>query len=513
MTKINKVPISKVNNTLVRLPLTGQFNSQLSVIDQAAKELKASQSTVLGKTVNETISGVKALTQPDEYPTDILTEPPIAQITEEADPALKKTSAQISNINKMTSSSLSGNGFMNTHIISGTPQSIKNGIFNASGVEPNIGKLQAVVPDSLKSDAAVSLPKMKAGQDFVSQITSSNDQLASTTANISFLASSLLSDDFTTGVKNIGVTQKAVLKSQNYFEEFLKAVSQNTLTEDEIIQCTNLILDGKNNDVIIIVQNAAIRENVNLDPSGDFEKSIIEVSSSSADAIDIKSSALSSMGSSTRKTRDLATLNKKWSGASTKTTPGEYNFEKVNSIEELVADLRNLSRDITEVIVHWTAHFNDQGHVGAKEVHEIALKRGFAGCSYHYIIKRNGDLERGRPVELRGAHAKEAGHNNLSIGIAFVAGYNCPSGTSNPNRFISAESITPAQYKTFDMFLKGFFMIYPGGQVFGHQDFDDNKVDPGFDVGTYIEARFNKKNVTNPHDGPATPAQIASIVG
>ena len=37
MTKINKVPVSKVNNTLVRLPLTGQFNSQLSVIDQAAK--------------------------------------------------------------------------------------------------------------------------------------------------------------------------------------------------------------------------------------------------------------------------------------------------------------------------------------------------------------------------------------------------------------------------------------------------------------------------------------------
>ena len=273
MTKINKVPVSKVNNTLVRLPLTGQFNSQLSVIDQAAKELKASQSTVLGKTINETISGVKALTQPDEYPTDILTEPPIAQVTSDADPALKKISSQVSNINKMTTSSLSGDGFMNTHIMSGTPQSIKNGIFNASGVEPNLAKLQAVVPSSLQSDAAVSLPKMQVGQDFISQITSSNDQLAATTANISSLVGSLLGDGF-----NTGITQKAVLKSQNYFEEFLKAVSQNALNQEEIEQCTSLILDGKNNDVINIVQNAATRENISLDPAGDFEKSIIEVS-------------------------------------------------------------------------------------------------------------------------------------------------------------------------------------------------------------------------------------------
>ena len=47
----------------------------------------------------------------------------------------------------------------------------------------------------------------------------------------------------------------------------------------------------------------------------------------------------------------------------------------------------------------------------------------------------------------------------------------------------------------------------------GNGDFDNNKVDPGFDVGTYVEARFGKRNVTNPNDGPATPEQIASIVG
>ena len=100
MTTINKVPVSKVNNTLTRVPITGRFSSQLTQIEKAAETLKAAQSTKLGSSLNETISGVKALTQPDEYPTDILSEPPIAQITEEADASLKKTSSQVSNINK-----------------------------------------------------------------------------------------------------------------------------------------------------------------------------------------------------------------------------------------------------------------------------------------------------------------------------------------------------------------------------------------------------------------------------
>ncbi len=507
MTIINKVPVSKVNNTLTRVPITGRFNDQLSEIEKAAETLKAAQSTKLGSEINETISGIKALTQPDEYPSEILSEPPIAQVTEEAEPSLKKTSSQVSNINKMTSSSLSGDGFMNAHIMSGSPQAIKNGIFNASGIEPDIGKLTAVVPSSLQSAAQTSLPKMTVGADFLSQITTTNTDLSGVTSNIASLVSDLLG-----GNPNIGLTQKTVVKSQNYLEEFLKSVSLNSLTSDEVIKCTDLLLEGNQNEAIKIVTQATQRENVNVNIP-DIESSIVKVTPSAAEAIDIKSSSLKSMGNSTRNTRDLATIGNKWSGSSTNTSSGGYDFEKVSSMEELVADLRNLSRDVTEVIVHWSAHFNDQGHVGAKELHDIALKRGFKGCSYHYVIKRNGDLERGRPVGLQGAHAKAAGHNKFSIGIAFVAGYNCPSGTSNPNRYISSESITPAQYKTLDMFLKGFFMIYPGGQVFGHQDFDNNKVDPGFDVGTYVEARFGKKNVTNPSDGPATPSQIASIVG
>lgn len=191
-----------------------------------------------------------------------------------------------------------------------------------------------------------------------------------------------------------------------------------------------------------------------------------------------------------------------------------YNFAPFASMEELEAELRSSSREITETVVHWTAHYNDQFGVGAKENHEIALARGFAGCSYHYVIKRDGTIERGRPINLKGAHAKANGHNNFSIGIAFVAGYNCLSGTPNPERYVSSESITSAQWKSFDQYLESFYKVFPGGQVFGHNDTDPGrKPDPGIDIPQYVENKFGKANVNGGTSSPLSPVQLAQARG
>ena len=45
---------------------------------------------------------------------------------------------------------------------------------------------------------------------------------------------------------------------------------------------------------------------------------------------------------------------------------------------------------------------------------------GWSDIGYHYVIKRNGLVEAGRPVSISGAHAK--GHNADSIGICLVGG-------------------------------------------------------------------------------------------
>jgi len=187
-----------------------------------------------------------------------------------------------------------------------------------------------------------------------------------------------------------------------------------------------------------------------------------------------------------------------------------YEFKFVDSFEELIADFRGTNREITETVVHWTAHYIDQGHVGAEECHNIAIDRGFSGCSYHYIIKRDGSLQRGRPLNKVGAHAKANGHNRYSIGVGMVGGYNCNSGNPNYNKFISAESITSDQWKTLDQFLKAFYVVWPGGQVWGHNDTDpENQSDPGIDMQQYIKSKFKKTNKSSSGTlPPLSPSEL-----
>ena len=48
------------------------------------------------------------------------------------------------------------------------------------------------------------------------------------------------------------------------------------------------------------------------------------------------------------------------------------------------------------------------------------LKRGFKDIGYHFLIHLDGMIERGRPWDQPGAHAK--GYNSNSIGICYVGG-------------------------------------------------------------------------------------------
>jgi N-acetylmuramoyl-L-alanine amidase len=193
------------------------------------------------------------------------------------------------------------------------------------------------------------------------------------------------------------------------------------------------------------------------------------------------------------------------------TAPTQTQFTFVSSKEELQAEFASCTRDITEVVAHWTATYTNQD-IGAEEVHEWHKKRGWSGIGYHYIIRRDGRIQRGRPISKQGAHANDNGHNKYSLGISFAAGYNCPSGTKNPDKFVSADSITPQQMRSFEMFMSAFYDEWPGGQAWGHVDTDNTgKPDPGFSVQEYVKAKFDKLNVANSgQSAPLSPTQLAS---
>lgn len=69
---------------------------------------------------------------------------------------------------------------------------------------------------------------------------------------------------------------------------------------------------------------------------------------------------------------------------------------------------------LNRIVVHHSA----SGDVSAATVHQWHLANGWAGMGYHYLIRANGTIERGRPENVRGAHAPEANADSLGICLA-----------------------------------------------------------------------------------------------
>lgn len=76
-------------------------------------------------------------------------------------------------------------------------------------------------------------------------------------------------------------------------------------------------------------------------------------------------------------------------------------------------------RELKEIILHCTATKEGQDY-SVEQVRKWHLDRGFNDIGYHFLIRLDGTVEAGRPLETVGAHCK--GHNANSIGIAYVGG-------------------------------------------------------------------------------------------
>lgn len=66
------------------------------------------------------------------------------------------------------------------------------------------------------------------------------------------------------------------------------------------------------------------------------------------------------------------------------------------------------------IVVHHTGNPVDDD-LGAEEIHASHKAQGWAGIGYHYVIRKDGTIEVGRPVWSVGAHAY--GRNRDTIGI------------------------------------------------------------------------------------------------
>lgn len=124
---------------------------------------------------------------------------------------------------------------------------------------------------------------------------------------------------------------------------------------------------------------------------------------------------------------------------------------------------------INTVVIH-AADTPADMDIGAAEINQWHLDRGWDGIGYHWVIRRDGTLEQGRSESTIGAHAY--GHNQGSIGICMVGGMpDC--------------NYTAAQWRCLEALVRDLLARYDC-KVIGHRDVSE-KPCPMFDAKAWAE--------------------------
>lgn len=128
-------------------------------------------------------------------------------------------------------------------------------------------------------------------------------------------------------------------------------------------------------------------------------------------------------------------------------------------------------RDINTLIVHCSATYKNMD-IGVAEIRDWHIKEnGWADIGYHYVIRRDGETENARPIDIAGAHAK--GHNHDSIGICLIGGID----DKNKPEF----NFTFSQITSLMQLIDRLKVGRPWLDVIGHNKVSD-KACPVFDV-------------------------------
>ena len=126
-------------------------------------------------------------------------------------------------------------------------------------------------------------------------------------------------------------------------------------------------------------------------------------------------------------------------------------------------------RTITLIVIHCSAVRPDQTS-SAKEIEKWHKERGFNGIGYHYVIRRNGEIEPGRPEWMIGAHCLH--HNAHSIGVCYEGGLDI--------RGQPADTRTAEQKAAMRRLLEELHQRYPRALIVGHRDLNPGKKCPGY---------------------------------
>lgn len=115
-------------------------------------------------------------------------------------------------------------------------------------------------------------------------------------------------------------------------------------------------------------------------------------------------------------------------------------------------------RSSTEAIFVHCSATKPSMDVGVREISQWHKELGWLAIGYHFVIRRDGTIEEGRPVDVVGSHVKD--WNSKSVGVCLVGGID-DKGHFEAN-------FTPAQMFELRGLLQTLLAKYPGAKLMAH---------------------------------------------
>lgn len=130
-------------------------------------------------------------------------------------------------------------------------------------------------------------------------------------------------------------------------------------------------------------------------------------------------------------------------------------------------------RDKTDLIVVHCSATQPKASLDWKSIDQMHRQMGFITIGYHFVIKTDGTIQEGRPINSIGAHA--VGYNDHSVGVCLIGGIDSRGRYKN--------NFTKEQMESLKKLLDWLWFVYPDSAVIGHRDLPNVKKEcPCFDV-------------------------------
>lgn len=137
------------------------------------------------------------------------------------------------------------------------------------------------------------------------------------------------------------------------------------------------------------------------------------------------------------------------------------------------------------VVIHCSATTStmDIGYTEIRQWHVV--ENHWSDVAYHFIIRRNGEIETGRPINKQGAHAR--GHNKGTVAICVVGGTS--SHDVDGDGFKDPENnFTVKQFQALRELLNGIKIQFGFKWIKGHNELEGvTKPCPCFPVQDFVK--------------------------